>query len=222
MRRVIVSVLLACSLAIAPSLAHAKLSLLFPSRDRAYYALGAFKTLCLAHRLDREGTLKAADGQGWLVLPEGEKPSVGGVSAVIKGMSMTVASARWKPSTDGDMVLLLGDGGSAGAGCAIAFHSNFRVASAVMGGSELAPLRRFEAISPKYDLWVFVEEKGRRREVKSPSGKVNQALIAQASAERRLATIAVIGSDAGEATLYLYSSPPLPLRSLEPRNGHQE
>lgn len=208
MHRVIVSILLTWGLSIIPGAAHAKLSLLFPSRDRAYYALGAFKTLCLEHRLDRAGTLKAADAQGWLTLPDREKPSVGGVDDVIKGVSMTVVSARWKQSEDGDMVLLLGDGGSAGEGCAIAFHSNFRMASAVMGGSEMQPLRRFEAISPKYDLWMFVEDGGRRRAVKGGGEKIDHSLIANASAERRLATIAVIGSDADEATLYLYSVPP--------------
>lgn len=199
---------LAASLAVSHAAA-AKDSLLFPSRDRAYRALGAFQALCLAHRLDREGALEAAAAQGWVALPDGQMPTVGGVQEAIEGLKLTSLAARWKPSPDGDMVLLLGDGGPAGLGCAIAFHSGFRMASSVMGGSELAPLPRLEKVSPKYDLWAFVEGgDGGRQAVRSRGGKIDQELIASASAERRFATIAVIGSDADAASLYLYSIPP--------------
>lgn len=196
--------------------AAAKDSRLFPSRDRAYRALWAFKEICLAHSLDREGALKAAEAAGWLALPDGEKPTVGGVRDVLDGMKANVLSARWKPSEAGDMVLLFSrETGSAVDHCAIAFHSGFRMASSVMGGSEMLPLRRFEQISPKYDLWAFVEENGRRRGVRTLSGKLDHDLIVEASADRRFAHIAVIGADADTSALYTYTVPP-PQKALPP------
>ena len=128
---------------------------------------------------------------------------------VLKGAEIRIAHARWKPFAQGDMVLLLGDGDiSAGDGCAIAFHSGFRMASSVLGGSEMNPLPRFMSVTPRPDVWAFVQEKGLRRSVLRAPRKMDLELIAKASAERRFAMISVMGSEADETALYRYSIPP--------------
>lgn len=179
------------------------------ARAEAYLAREALKTLCMQHRLDREATLRQAEAEGWRRLPDGEFPRVGGLYDAISGMHLTNLAALSKPSPRGGMVLLLGDGGSAGPGCAIAFHAPFATASSVIGGHFMLPVRRFDTISPAYHLWAFVEEDGKRRQaVKSYFGKIDQALIARATANRTFATIAVTGQLETDTSVFLYSIPP--------------
>ena len=165
----------------------------------------------MGHRLEREATLRQAEADGWMPLPDEGLPRLGSLQDVTSSLQLTNLTARWKASHLGEMVLLLGDGGEAGPGCGVAYQGPFKTASSVIGGHFMLPVRRFEVVSPTYHLWAFVEEPGkRRRAVKSYFGKVDHALIAAARAARTLATIAVIGNPDAGGAVFLYSVPPPP------------
>ena len=175
-------------------------------RDEAYWAREALKTLCMGNRLDPAAALRQAEGEGWRPLPDGATPE----AALAKDLGFTGAVIRWKASPRGQrVVLILGDGGKAGPGCAVMFDAPFATASSVIGGHFMLPVRRFDTVGPQHHLWAFVEEPGkRRRAVKSYFGKIDHARIAQARARRTFSTIAVIGRPQTNSVVFLYSVPP--------------